>query len=114
MMPNNNNRAGRINGAVFATDPLNQNYNYQVNGNNQPLLGNLGRGLNSQRLLGLSSLSKNTFTPAQERYVLEFLLHNHRDVYDNIMQGQVGNPNEPQWWKQSNTKRFSELLINGR
>jgi hypothetical protein len=62
MMPNNNNRAGRINGAVFATDPLNQNYNYQVNGNNQPLLGNLGRGLNSQRLLGLSSLSKNTFT----------------------------------------------------
>jgi len=99
MMPNNNNRAfapHKINGAVLAADPLNQNYNYQVNGNNQPLLGNIGRGLNAQRLLGLSSLSKNTFTAEQEHYVLGFLLHNHRDIYDNIMQGQVGNPNEPQ------------------
>lgn len=83
-------------GLFFSPDPLNQNYIYVRSGNNQPLLGNIGRGLNSQRLFGLSSLSKNTFTTEQERFVLEFLLHNHRDIYDNIMQGQVGNPNEPQ------------------
>lgn len=94
MMPNNNLKAGRLNGAVHVTDPLNQGYVYQ-NNNNQPLLGNIGRGLEAQRLLGLSSLSKHTFTPQQEQYVLTFLLNNHRDVYDNIMQGQVGNPNEP-------------------
>lgn len=113
MMPNNNIKAGKINGAVFVNDPLNQGYIYNPNGNNQPLLGNIGRGLESQRRLGLSSLSKYTFTPQQEQYVLTFLLYRHPDVYNNIMQGQVGNLNEPQWWKQSNTKTFNQLLING-
>lgn len=113
MMPNNNIRANKQNGAVFVNDPLNQNYTYISNGNNQPLLGNIGRGLEAQRQLGLSSLSKFTFTPQQEAYVLTFLLHNHADIYDNIMQGQTGNVNEPQWWKQSNTKKFNQLLING-
>lgn len=97
MMPNNTLRAGKQNGAVFVTDPLNQNYTYVPGGNNQPLLGNVGRGLEAQRLNGLTSLSKFTFTPQQEHFVLQFLLHNHRDIYDNIMQGQVGNPNEPIW-----------------
>lgn len=96
MMPNNNIRANKQNGAVFVNDPLNQNYTYISNGNNQPLLGNIGRGLEAQRQLGLSSLSKFTFTPQQEAYVLTFLLHNHADIYDNIMQGQKGNVNEPQ------------------
>lgn len=114
MMPNNNLKACRQHGAVFVTDPLYQNYYYVVNGNNQPLLGNIGRGLEAKRRLGLSSLSKYTFTPEQESYVLTFLLNNHRDVYDYIMQGQVGYLDEPVWWKQSNTKRFNELLINGR
>jgi hypothetical protein len=96
MMPNNQLKAGKHNGAVFVQDPINQNYIYNVNGNNQPLIGNIGRGLEAQRQIGLSSLSKFTFTPEQEQYVLTFLLHNHRDIYDNIMQGQVGNINEPQ------------------
>jgi hypothetical protein len=97
MMPNNQMRAGKTNGAVFVSDPLSQNYVYNPNGNNQPLLGNIGRGLEAQRLLGLSSLSKFTFTPDQEHYVLSFLLYNHGDIYNNIMQGQGGNPNEPMW-----------------
>jgi hypothetical protein len=45
---------------------------------------------------------------------LSFLLYNHGDIYNNIMQGQGGNPNEPMWWKLSNTKTFNQLLINGR
>ena len=94
-MPNNNLRANRINGAVFVTDPLNQNYQYQGNGTNQPLLGNIARGLEAQRRLGLSSLSRYTFTPEQERYILAFLLDKHPGVYNNIMQGQTGDPDRP-------------------
>lgn len=114
MMPNNNQRAGRINGAVHVADPFNQNYQYQMVGTNQPLLSNLAIGLENQRRLGLCSLSQNTFTPEQERYVLAFLLDKHPNVYNNIMQGQTGNINRPAWWKQSNTKQFHQLLINAQ
>lgn len=96
-MPNNNLRAGKINGAVFAADPINQNYIYTANVSNQPLIGNLGRGLEAQRLLGLSSLSQNTFTPDQERFVVSFLLDKHPAIYNNIMVGQTGDPNRVIW-----------------
>lgn len=97
MMANNNIRANKRNGSVFVANPFNQLYNYNNHGVNQPLLGKIGHGLEAQRLLGLTSLSKYTFTPEQKHYVLSFLLHKHPDVYNKIMQGQVGNPNEPIW-----------------
>ena len=90
-----NLRAGKANGPIQVNDPNNQNYQYVVGGVNQPLLSNIARTLDHQRTLGLSSLSRYTFTPQQEQYILTFLLHNHQNVYDNIMQGQNGNPNQP-------------------
>ena len=107
-------RAGQINGPIQVNDPNNQNYQYQPNGVNQPLLGNIARSLDYQASIGLTSLSRYTFTPEQESYILQFLLHSHRNVYDNIMLGQVGNPDQPIWWKQSNTKSFRDLLRNAR
>lgn len=107
-------RAGNINGPIQVNNPNNQNYVYQPNQVNQPLIGNIARSLDYQASIGLTSLSRYTFTPDQEQYILTFLLHNHRPVYDNIMLNQPGNINQPQWWKQSNTKKFRDLLRNAR
>jgi hypothetical protein len=90
-------RANKTNGPIQVNDPNNQNFQYNPNGTNQPLLGNIARALNFQRSIGLSSLSRYTFTRDQEQFVLTFLLYNHTDVYNNIMQGQPGNINQPQW-----------------
>lgn len=90
-------RAGRVNGPIQVTDPLNQGGLYIVGGNNQPYLTHLGNELDRQRQLGLSSLSRYTFTPGQEQYVLTFLLHSHPNVYNNIMHGQTGNVDQPLW-----------------
>lgn len=95
--PAGNLRAGNINGPIQVNDPNNQNYQYLPNGINQPLLGNIASSLDHQANIGLSSLSRYTFTPNQEQYILSFLLHNHRAVYDNIMQGQTGNADRPIW-----------------
>jgi hypothetical protein len=95
--PAGNLRAGNINGPIQVNDPNNQNYQYLPNGINQPLLGNIASSLQHQANIGLSSLSRYTFTPNQEQYILSFLLHNHRPVYDNIMQGQTGNADRPIW-----------------
>jgi hypothetical protein len=90
-------RANQTNGPIQVNDPNNQNFRYNPDGTNQPLLGNIARALDFQRGIGLSSLSRYTFTPDQERFVLTFLLYNHPDVYNNIMQDQPGNINQPQW-----------------
>jgi hypothetical protein len=93
--PAGNLRAGNINGPIQVNDPNNQNYQYLPNGINQPLLGNIANSLDHQASIGLSSLSRYTFTTNQEQYILSFLFHNHRAVYDNIMQGPAGNVNRP-------------------
>jgi hypothetical protein len=90
-------RAGNIHGPIQVNNPNNQNYVYQPNLVNQPLIGNIAISLDYQASIGLTSLSRYTFTPDQEQYILTFLLHNHRPVYDNIMQNQPGNVNQPQW-----------------
>lgn len=90
-------RANKTNGPIQVNDPNNQNFQYNPNGINQPLLSNIARSLDIQRSIGLTSLSRYTFTPQQEHMILTFLLHNHPDVYNNIMQGQPGNINQPQW-----------------
>lgn len=80
-----NLRANKYNGPIDVADPDNQNYRYNVNGTNQPLLGNIARVLDHQRSIGVTSLTRFVFTRQQEGYILTFLYHNHRDVYDNLM-----------------------------
>ena len=63
--------------------------------------------------MSLTSLSRFTFTREQEQFILAFLQHNHRGVYDNLMHDSADYPtNKPVWWKQSNTKTFRDLLRN--
>ena len=101
--------AGNLNGPIQVNDPNNQNFVYDNNGTNQPLLGNIGRALDHQASVHhLTSLSRFTFTPQQTQFILDFLRHNHGEVYNKIMQG----TNTPQWWRQSNTKQFRDLLKN--
>jgi hypothetical protein len=110
-------RVGRLNGSIRVADPLNQISEYKRNGNNQPLLRNIARELAHQKNLGHTTLNKYTFTPAQEKFVLQFLLFNHRDVYDRIMsceRGQFRNVDKAKWWRQTNSKSFRDLLLNGR
>jgi hypothetical protein len=92
---NQNLRAGRINGPIQVDSSSNPTYTFNPN-SNQPLMGNIARALDHQASIGLTSLSRYTFSPNQERYVLTYLLHNNRGLYDNIMQGQPGNPDQPQ------------------
>lgn len=90
-------RAGNINGPIQVNNPNNQNYVYDSNGVNQPLIGNIAISLDYQASIGLTSLSRYTFSPDQEQYILTFLLHNHRPIYDNIMSNRSGNIDQPQW-----------------
>lgn len=106
-------RAGNVNGPIQVVDPNNQYFVYNNNGTNQPLLGNIVRALDYQAILRLTSLSRFTFTPQQSQFILDFLYHNQRAEYNNIMQDSYNNPaNSPQWWRQSNTKKFRDLLRN--
>jgi len=106
-------KAGNVNGPIQVNDPNNQNFVYNNNDTNQPLLGHIARALEHQSSLGLHSLSRFTFTPEQSLFILNFLFNNHIQVYNNIMH----NPyvyRRPLWSRQSNTKNFRDLLINGR
>jgi len=117
--PNGANRlrVGRFNGPLQVMDPLNQISQYNPTGVNQPLLGNIAKELAHQKNLGHTTLSKYTFSPEQEKFVLTFLLYNHRDVYDRIMtceQGQFRNLDKAKWWRQTNTRAFRNFLLNGK
>jgi len=110
-------RAGKINGPIQVNDPLNQNYIYDQYGTNQPLLGNIARSLDYQKSIGLHSLSRFTFNSDQEKYILSFLLFNHKDVYDKIVirpGNSTNNEIVAQWGNQTNTKAFRDLLRNAR
>jgi hypothetical protein len=59
----------------------------------------MARALDHQARLGLTSLSRFTFTPEQEQFILDFLYNNHRDVYNNLMQDTSGtNTTRPPFW----------------
>jgi hypothetical protein len=93
-------RVGRFNGPIQVVDPMNQISQYNPLGVNQPLLGNIARELTHQKNLGHTTLNKYTFSPDQEKFVLTFLLYNHRDVYDRIMScelGQFNNVDKAKW-----------------
>ena len=81
----NQGRAGRQNGPIQVNDSLNQNYIYHPQGNNEPLLSNKGKALLHQKNLGNTNLSSNVFTPSQEHFILQHLLHTNRPMYDKIM-----------------------------
>lgn len=78
-------QAGKTNGFIEVYDPNNQNYKYDPNGVNQPLIGNIGKSLEYQyEIHNLRSLTRFVFTDAQEQYILAFLKDKHREVYDKI------------------------------
>ena len=109
-----NLRAGKTNGPILVDNPNNQNYQYDPNGVNQPLMGNIANSLENQFRLQSTNISRFMFSPAQEKYVLTFLLYNHRDVYDNIMDGVQSHVHKAKWYKQGNTQSFRNLLRNAR
>src|SRR5271155_3779613 len=84
-------RAGNLNGPIQVNDPNNQNYIYNHNGSNQPLMGNIAMMLEYQKKIGLSSLSRYTFTPEQTRYIMTYLRIHDRDLYLNLMQNRPTN-----------------------
>lgn len=105
-------KAGKANGPMQVNDTSNKNYNYIAGGNNQPLLSNIGKGLEDQYSIGNSTLSAFMFTPEQEQFILLHLLHTNRPVYNRIM-GMGDNysgtyTDKPKWWNQSNSKEFRQ------
>lgn len=102
-------RAGNLNGLIQVNDPNNQNYIYNHNGTNQPLMGNIAMMLEYQKKIGLSSLSRYTFTPEQTRYIMTYLRIHDRHLYLNLMHNRPTN-STPEWWRQSNTKEFRDAL----
>jgi hypothetical protein len=86
-------RAGRVNGPIQVNNPLNQQYIYIPGNSHQPLMGNIAISLQHQANIGLTSLSRYTFTPEQEQFILAYLLHDHPDVYHIIMDRELSNAN---------------------
>ena len=90
-------------------DPLGQiARGYILNGQNQPALSNIGTALFQHRMQIGSTLTGNMFTPQQESFILQHLLHTNRAAYDRIMNvgGYGVNDVTPKWWNQSNSFDF--------
>jgi hypothetical protein len=103
--------ANRANGPIQVPDTNNQNFIYNKDGTNQPLLGNIGRTLRYQNNLGLIKLNRYTFTSEQSRFVLDFLYYNHREIYDIVYP--YNSPYaQPLWHKINNNRDFTDLLKN--
>jgi hypothetical protein len=83
-------KAGQINGPILINDPNNQNYVYDKDDTNQPLLGNIARALDHQADLNLTYLNKCVFTNEQRKFILAFLKHNHKEVYDYLIKDITG------------------------
>lgn len=64
---------------------LNHSTNYVVNGNNQPLLRNIGLNLEQQYNLNRSTMYRFIFTLKQESFALTHLYNTNRPVYEKIM-----------------------------
>lgn len=109
----NQPKAGKVYGSMLINDTSNTNYTYNVGGNNQPLLGNIGLALDHQRSLGNTTLSRYMFSPSLERFMLEHLLHTNRPMYDKLMHDVThgdGYKYMPKWWNQSNSREFRDLF----
>lgn len=107
----NQPRAGIANGPMQVDDTSSQAERYVPNGNNQPFLRNLGMALEHQYRMGNTSLSAAMFTPNQEKFILEHLLHTNVDAYNKVMghitTGYQGSEaDSPKWWNQANSRDF--------
>jgi hypothetical protein len=60
---------------------------YNWFGTNQPYLGNIGRALDHQASLGLTTLNRDVFNGLQSKFLVEFLRDNHPKLYNRIMMG---------------------------
>lgn len=98
-------------GPIIVNDPNGQNYVYNQHGTNQPLLGYMASALDNQYNKGLKGLSRYVFSSQQRQFLLDFLYHNDRELY-NKMTNYGRNTNPPAWWQQENTKKFRDLLRN--
>ena len=109
--PAGHQRAGGINGPIQVEDPNGQNYVYNHGGTNQPLLGNIARALDHQSIIGLWSLSRDTFTLEQEMFILKCLYYEDRALYNRIMY-KYDRIKVPSWRATSNNRHFRDLLRN--
>ena len=73
-------RAGKAHGYLPVDYPNHQNYQSNHNGSNQPLMDNIASSLDDQAKMD-SGLSQCMFSADQQRYILTFLLFNHKNVY---------------------------------
>lgn len=80
---NGNLKAGKINGPIQVSDPLNQ-IHHTPGATYQPLKGNIARVLDSQAQAGQGALSGDVFTPEHENYIVNYLRVHHTTVYDRI------------------------------
>ena len=109
--PANQPIANQANGPMQVNDPNNQVNNYVANGNNQPLLRNIGLALDHQSRLGNRTLSRYMFTPQMEAFVMQHILHTNPDLYSRLMHIEgysraQPSYNQPKWWNQSNSREF--------
>lgn len=89
-------RANLQNGPIVVDDPSGQNYVYNHNGTNQPLLGNIARVLDKQASLN-TTFSRFTFSPNQKDFILEFLMHQHAQTYEKLTLKE-GPYDKPPFW----------------
>ena len=106
---NGNLKAGKINGPIQVSDPLNQNYHHTPGATYQPLMGNIARVLDSQAQAGQTNLSGDVFTPQQENYIVNYLRIHHPTVYNRIA---PTNSAKIKWWNQGNNREFRDFLRN--
>ena len=74
-------------------------------------MGNIASSLDDKAKMD-SGLSRCMFSADQQRYILTFLLFNHKDVYDKLKAD--GPRNQAQWCYLSNNKMFRDLFIYAR
>lgn len=79
-------KAGRANGPMHIYDPHNLlNTPYRPGPHNNEVLRNIKKSLKHPYRVGNSTLSRFMFTPSQEHYILQHLLHTNIAEYNRLM-----------------------------
>ena len=104
--------APRLNGGdkLRVHNPNNQSCTYNPDGNNQPLIGNIGLSLQHQRdIHGIVKLKGEYFTQEQVQYIADYLKHNNSKKYANISEHMTKVTHNKHGQLLSNNYRFSRL-----
>jgi len=103
----------RANGPLRINDPYSQSFRgYMHNGNNQPLAKNLGMALEHQlHTLRTKTISRYVFRQNHERFLVQYLYHNDRNLYNKVVSG-TGNNITVEIWKLPNTLKLRNSLNN--